>query len=92
MLGRVYTFEQEGEALDLRTGRWASTDSVHAILAAAEGIAGVHYEQLTGAQNPKPVVAVLFTDRSALEVFSKRFDAALKAHRLKLSGVSVIKG
>ena len=88
MLGRVYTFERE--IVDFApTYELVSTAAVGAVLAAMNGRPGIRFEMLTDADNPKPVIAVLFSNAISMAYFDGLVEATLRVSGIKVSVMQV---
>lgn len=92
MPSRVYTFSRDRKTSDIETTRLASTDAIISIAVASAGLAGISYEELTESHNPRPMVAVSFTQPTQLQTFSNRLSAALHVRGLRIRKTRVTPG
>jgi len=92
MPGLIYTFErlQATNALDAQ--RRVSTDAVIAIAMAAKGQRGISFEELTEANNPAPMIAVVFLDNESMNAFNARIETALVQHAVRIRKVQLTEG
>ena len=77
MLGRVYTFERDASEF-APSCELVSNAAVGAVLAAINGRSGIRFEVLTDADNPKPVIAVLFSNPLSMAYFDGLLEATLR--------------
>lgn len=87
MLGRVYSFERDFTAAIPAGDASVSVTVSNAIRTATADQTGIRHEVLTDEENPRPIVAMLFSDASRMEDFDARIRAILGASAI---GVSVV--
>ena len=77
MLGRVYTFQRDFTVDFPPYAETVAAAAVNAIVAASNALGGIRYEELTEADNPRPIVAMLFPDAARMPQFDALLGAAL---------------
>ena len=87
MLGRVYTFERDHSSVVFPTIELVSTAAGRAVVAAINEQEGIRFEELTDSDNPKPIIALLFSDVVRMEHFDRLIDATLKLCGVRVSVV-----
>ena len=81
MLGRVYTFERDEQTNALHGLEVVSSSAVNAIVAAINDQPGIRFEELTDADNPRPVIVVLFAGAKQMQIFRRADRAGVAPER-----------
>ena len=74
---RVYKFERDVATDFLAPGQSVSPAASEALIAAINGQLTIRYEVLTEANNPRPIIAVIFADPFCRQHFDSLIEATL---------------
>jgi len=85
MLGRVYTFQRDFTVDFPPYAETVAAAAVNAIVAASKELGGIRHEELTEADNPRPIVAMLFSDAARMQKFDALIAAALKPRAIRVN-------
>ena len=85
MPGQVYIFGRDhAAALGAAT---PLSDALNAITIAAQGSRHIRYEVLTDESNPKPMIAVVFTDAAVMDAFAEQLAQSLPDWNVRIVSV-----
>ena len=85
MLGKVYTFERDFTSDFPPYAEAVAAAAVNAIVAASHELGGIRHEELTEADNPRPIVAMLFSDAARMQKFDVLIAAALAPRAIRVN-------
>jgi hypothetical protein len=85
MLGKVYTFERDFTGDFPPYAETVAAAAVNAIVAASNALGGIRHEELTEADNPRPIVALLFPDAARMQKFDALIAAALAPRAIRVT-------
>jgi hypothetical protein len=85
MPGQVYIFARD--IVDPHTDASPLSDVINAITIAARDSQHIRYEVLTEEGNPKPMIAIVFTDAAVMGAFGAQLAASLPAWNLRILSV-----
>ena len=85
MPGQVYIFERDNAAAS--GGATALSDALNAITIAARDSRDIRYEVLTDESNPRPMIAVVFTDAAVMDAFAERLAQSLPDWNVRILSV-----
>jgi len=85
MLGRIYTFQREQPQDADVAMESVSCGALDAITEAISAQPGVCFETLTEADNPRPMVAILFDRQASVSPFDRYLEALLAQHGITVS-------
>ena len=85
MLGKVYTFERDFNGDFPPYAETVAAAAVNAIVAASNQLGGIRHEELTESDNPRPIVAMLFSDAARMQKFDALIAAALEPRAIRVN-------
>jgi hypothetical protein len=84
MPGQVYIFARDNAA---PTDEGALSDAINALTIAMQDSPHIRYEVLTEQGNPKPMIAVVFTDINVMKAFGEQLAQTLPAWNMRILSV-----
>ena len=85
MLGKVYTFERDFTVDFPPYAETVAAAAINAIVAASNEVGGIRHEELTEADNPRPIVALLFSDAARMRQFDALISAFLAPRAIRVN-------